>query len=330
MLAALYTGNTLHLSSPLEFLRDPLGWLELVSATATTLTVTPYFAINHCRKALVAEDGAAERDLELGRLRTWFVGSDPIDHDGLMAFQQLLVTRGLRAETFLPCYGMAEAVLMISGIARDARPSANVRDGRALVSVGRLAPGFEVRVTREDGSACRNGELGQLELRGGTLIGAYFDEHPETFLNADGYFATGDLGYRLGDELYIAGRMGDRIKVNGRTLVAGEFERAVEALPFVGAGRSVVFQLEDRIKLLVELPVADATPSHRGALVDAIVAGVGVKLAADDVSFIRRGQLKRTTSGKLRRHAIVAAFLTNDFDMIEAASAHHEREIAHV
>jgi fatty-acyl-CoA synthase len=326
MLTSLYVGNDLHLIPPLEFVRDPMAWLGLMSRIEATHTITPYFGINYCTKQLLLEDAPEIQRWDFRELRSWFVGSDPTDYDVTMTFQKLLEPRGLRAETLLPCYGMAEAVLMVSGIDRTERPKVHVReDGRKFVSVGRPVPGFEVRITREDGTICREGELGEIELCGGTMVGRYFEDSTVDFFNEDGYFRTGDLGYLVSGELYIAGRVGDRIKVNGQTLVSNEFELAVEALPFVRAGKSVVFQIEDRIILLVEVSPEEAKAGRRRELIEAIVAHLGVKLRLADVLFIRSGQLKKTSSGKLRRRVIAEAYLRNEIRFIETGDSEPKR-----
>ncbi|TMQ11419.1 MAG: fatty acyl-AMP ligase [Deltaproteobacteria bacterium] len=326
MLTSLYAGNDLHLMPPLEFVRDPMAWLGLLSRVEATHTITPYFGINHCTKQLVLDDAPEIQKWDFRKLRSWFVGSDPTDYDVMMAFQKLLEPRGLRAETLLPCYGMAEAVLMVSGIDRAERPKVHVReDGRKFVSVGRLVPGFEARITREDGTICKDGELGEIELRGATMVGRYFEDSTVDFFNEGGYFQTGDIGYLISGEIYIAGRIGDRIKVNGQTLVSNEFELAVEALAFVRAGKSVVFQIEDRIMLLVEVPPEEAKAGRRRELIEAIVAQLGVKLRLADVLFIRSGQLKKTSSGKLRRRVIAEAYLRNEIRFIETSDFEPKR-----
>jgi acyl-CoA synthetase (AMP-forming)/AMP-acid ligase II len=180
------------------------------------------------------------------------------------------------------------------------------------VSAGHLLPGFEARTTREDGSRCDDGELGEIELRGGTMVGEYFEEPGIRFNNPDGYFQTGDLGYIVRGELLIAGRTGDRIKVNAQSLFSSDFEFAVQSLPFVKPGRTAVFQIDDRIIVLAELSdkkTLTAAEAYREAVRNVIVARLGVKLPTDNILFIAPGQIKKTTSGKINRRAMAETFL---------------------
>jgi acyl-CoA synthetase (AMP-forming)/AMP-acid ligase II len=310
-LTSLYARNDLHLTSPFQFIRDPLGWLCLLSEQRATHTVTPYFAINHCLNHL--ERGHDERSsrFDFEPLRSFLIGSDPIDFDRTLEFQRRLEPFGFRRRALVPAYGMAEAVLVVSSTALADEPWAHtLDDGRKLASTGHLLPGFEARITREDGSVCGDGELGQIELRGGTMAQGYFED-PAPFYNAAGFFETGDLAYCVRDELVIAGRAGDRIKVNGQTLFASDFEFATQSLPFVKPGQAVVFQLEDQIIVLAQLSNHVASPLQdcRQIVSTTIAKRLAVKLPTSQIHFIAPGQIKKTTSGKLKRRAIAQSFI---------------------
>ncbi len=208
---------------------------------------------------------------------------------------------------------MAEATLVVSATPLAEAPWAyTLPDGRKQCSTGPLLPTFEARITREDGSLCADEELGEIELRGGTMVREYFEEPAIPFADADGWFATGDLGFMARGELFVAGRVGDRIKVNGQSLFSNDFEFAVQSVPFVKSGRAVVFQIDERIVMLAE-PAGDAAlrapAEHKAQLVDLVAQRLGVKLAPDDVHFIAPGQIMKTTSGKPRRRAMAQAYL---------------------
>ena len=318
LLTSVYARNDLHLTSPFQLIRDPMGWLDLLSARRATLAATPYFAINYCLTHLERSDqddpsAAAARDWDLSALRTLLIGSDPTNYTRTIAFQQRLARHGLRRAALLPAYGMAEAVLVVSSTPIAAEPWAHtLDDGRQFISTGAPLPGFEARVTREDGSVCAEGELGQIELRGGTMAAGYFEEPGLPFYNADGYFETGDLAYMVRGELVIAGRAGDRIKVNGQTLFASDFEFAAQSLPYIKHGRVVVFQLDERIIVLVHMAdsaVLAASAEHQQQISQAIARALGVKVAPQEIYFIAPGQIAKTSSGKLKRRAMAQAFL---------------------
>lgn len=83
--------------------------------------------------------------------------------------------------------------------------------GGGVVYDGKPLDGAEVRI--------RNGEI---LLRGPTLLRAYRDgEDPK---DADGWFATGDLGHWEGDRLVVDGRIGEVIVTGGEKVLPGPVE----------------------------------------------------------------------------------------------------------
>lgn len=319
LLTSVYACNDLHLTSPFQLIRDPMGWLDLLSRRRATLAATPYFAVNYCLTHMERNGSDMPREWDFSSLRTLLIGSDPTNFERTIAFQERLAPYGFRRSTLLPAYGMAEAVLVVSSTQIADEPWAyTIDDGRQFVSTGRLLPGFEARLTREDGSLCEEGELGQIELRGGTMAQGYFEEPGIPFYNADGYFETGDLAYQVRGELVIAGRAGDRIKVNGQSLFASDFEFAAQSLPYIRHGRVIVFQLDERIVLLAhvsESTVLDSPQEHRLQISSTIAKTIGVKISPEDIYFVAPGQITKTSSGKLRRRAAAQAFLNGTLRM---------------
>jgi acyl-CoA synthetase (AMP-forming)/AMP-acid ligase II len=313
LLTCVFGGHDIRLSQPAAFLMDPLGWLEFLSEHRCTLGVIPNFAIDYTLKQLQSEDVDAElvERLDLSALRCVYLGSEPINIANLEDFTRRLAPRGLRHAAFKPCYGMAEAVLMVSctPMERGWRVVTGL-NGQPAISVGRLLPAFEVRLRAEDGSVCGERELGEVELRGGSLATEYFaDSRP--LRGEEGFYATGDLGFVEAGELFITGRVGDRIKLNGQSYFSSDFEQAVERLPFIRPGRTAVIHVQGKLVVLAEVNAASAlarAEQSRRQVCEAILDAVGVKVVPEDVLFIRYGQLQKTSSGKLQRKAMAEAY----------------------
>jgi acyl-CoA synthetase (AMP-forming)/AMP-acid ligase II len=311
LLTCVYGGHDIHVTQPATFLMDPMGWLEALSEQRITLAVIPNFAIDYSLKQLQEADAEMLERLDLSALRSIYLGSEPINIPNLETFTRRLGARGLRRQAFKPCYGMAEAVLMVSctGI-DDSWRVITAPNGLPAISVGRPLSEFEVRLRTEDGRVCRERELGEIELRGGSLATEYFaDSRP--LRGEDGFYATGDLGFLDGGELFITGRVSDRIKLNGQSFFSSDFERAIERLPFIRPGRTAVIQAKGRLVVLAETGSPSALErlaDTRRQVCEAILAEVGVKVAPEDVLFIRYGQLQKTSSGKLQRRAMAEAF----------------------
>jgi acyl-CoA synthetase (AMP-forming)/AMP-acid ligase II len=310
LLACVYAGCDIHLAQPASFLMDPVGWLEFMSRCRSTHAVIPNFAIDYSLKYL--RDVAPEEleRLELSALREVYLGSEPINIPNLERFTELLGRRGLRRTAIKPCYGMAEAVLMVSCVGPQGWQVVTAPNGQRAISVGPVLSEFEARLRAEDGRLCGERELGEIELRGGSLAASYYaDERP--LRGADGFYATGDLGFLQDGELFITGRVNDRFKINGQSYFSSDFEQAIERLPFLRPGRTVVIQVQGRVVVLAEVqhPSALEPRARSQQQVCAVIQeAVGIAVAPEDVLFIRYGQIQKTSSGKLQRKAMAEAY----------------------
>lgn len=310
LLSCFRVGCDLLLSDPASFLFDAAGWWEHLATERVMGTVVPNFAIDYSLRLMRDTDPAALAALDLSRLRAIYLGSEPVNIPNLREFTALMEPAGLRPSAFMPCYGMAEAVLLVAsrlpgqGIRTVPAPS-----GIPAVSLGRPLPEFTVRVRDEDGRVRGENELGLIELAGGSLAPAYLDR-AEPLTGDDGFFATGDIGFLAGGELFVTGRDGDRIKVNGQSLFAADFEQAVERLPFVRQGRTAVVESRGDILVLTEAgrQTREDVDGARARITDHLVRELGVTVRPEDVHLLRPGQLLRTSSGKLRRRAVLEAY----------------------
>ena len=107
-------------------------------------------------------------NLNLTQLRMVFNGSEPINIDKLHHFLEVLAPYGLQPTAIKPCYGMAEAVLMISCCKLEDVPRiVTLANGCKAISVGQALSTFDIRLRTEDGLLCHEGEIGEVELRGG-------------------------------------------------------------------------------------------------------------------------------------------------------------------
>ncbi|WP_045304907.1 AMP-binding protein [Saccharothrix sp. ST-888] len=310
VLSCFTVGCDLLLAEPVTFLFDARGWWEHMGQERAIGTVIPNFAVDYSLKMMQDLEPEELAELDLSRMRSIYLGSEPINLPNLNAFLDLMAPAGLRRDVFMPCYGMAEVVLLVASrpVGGDIRvvPSPS---GVPAISVGRPMPEFTVRLRTEDGRVCAENELGEIELAGGSLAACYFDQ-PRPLTGDDGFYATGDIGFVDDGELFITGRISDRIKVNGQSFFAADFEQAVEQLSFVREGRTAVAQIGGQIVVLAEVdrPAREDVEGSRAQIVEHLIQTIGVTVQAADVHYLRPGQLPRTSSGKLQRRAIVAAY----------------------
>ncbi len=120
-------------------------------------------------------------------------------------------------------YGCTETAPVISFN----RPDAN-RPG----SVGRPLPNVEVRLEdHETGRPCADGEIGKILVKGPSVMLGYYDDFAATSLSMrDGWYDTGDMGYRDADGyLWHVGRLRRFIKVGGEMVSLIRVENVLEA-----------------------------------------------------------------------------------------------------
>lgn len=318
LLTPLYRGHTLHLDTPTNFLMDPIDWISHLASDNVSVTALPNFGMAYALRRF-DEDSIGLAEQALASLRCIYVGSDSINSEIIDSFATRLAPYGLRRTAFSPCYGMAEAVLMVSckPVDQHYRVDADAND-KMTVSVGPVLESFEAEIREPGGAICQPGTVGEIHLRGGTLATDYFED-ARTLRGADGFYATGDLGYLKDGELYITGRSGDRIKINGQNYYLPDFEHALASDPGLRSGSVAVIQSGDRLLVLAE-PRRAGTAAERSALrqrlSECLMTHCGVKVDPEDILLVRRGQLQRTSSGKLRRNAINQAWLDGCINVI--------------
>jgi acyl-CoA synthetase (AMP-forming)/AMP-acid ligase II len=114
-----------------------------------------------------------------------------------------------------------------------------------LMSCGRTCPGIDLRVVDESGKELDAGVRGELVARGANVMRGYWDNSDETKLAfRDGFFRTGDIGYRdANGYFYILDRLKDMIVTGGENVYSGEVEAVIYEHPAVR--EAAVFGIPD-------------------------------------------------------------------------------------
>jgi long-chain acyl-CoA synthetase len=107
---------------------------------------------------------------------------------------------------------------------------------RKFGSVGMPLGDTELRVVSREGEVVPAGEVGEIRFRGSSVIPGYWrgPSEPPAPVSADGWLATGDLGY-VDDEgyLFLVDRLKDMIIRNGYNVYPREVEEVLYAHPDV-------------------------------------------------------------------------------------------------
>jgi len=319
VLGPLYAARSGVLMRPQTFVRRPVDWLKAISRYRGTVSFAPNFAYD------LAVRRVKDRDLEDMDLSCWRIagcGSEPISASTLAAFARRFAVVGFRAESFFPCYGLAEHVLAATLPPRDRKPRIDHLDSGAVVSCGAALPGHHLRIVTENGASAGEREVGEIALAGpSVMLGYYGDPAATAEAIRDNWLYTGDLGYLSDGELFVCGRVKDLIIVNGRKYHPQDLEWAVSDVAGVGRGRVVAFGTmvpgaADRVVMVVERSGAAAGDG----LVEAIRRRIGdlFGLYVDHVALVPNGTIGVTTSGKVRRAATKAQYVGGTLVSVKA------------
>ena len=112
ILQPLYVGRPNILMSPMSFLTKPYRWLSAISRFRGTTSGGPNFAYDLCVRKITPEQ---RKTLDLSSWRVAFSGAEPVRADTLKAFADAFAPCGFRRDSFYPCYGLAEATLIVAG-----------------------------------------------------------------------------------------------------------------------------------------------------------------------------------------------------------------------
>jgi amino acid adenylation domain-containing protein len=129
ILQPLYGGFPCVLMAPASFLQRPYRWLHAISRYGGTTSGGPNFAYDLCVDKITPEQ---RQTLDLSRWTVAFNGAEPVRSTTLERFSDTFANCGFRHTAFYPCYGMAEATLMVSGVSRAAVPHYKTVDKAAL------------------------------------------------------------------------------------------------------------------------------------------------------------------------------------------------------
>ena len=283
VLQPLYGGFPVVLMSPLMFLQSPIRWLQAISRYRATTSGGPNFAYNlACRK--VTPEHLS--NLDLSSWQVAFNGAEPINYETLEQFATTFASCGFRPEAFYPCYGMAEATLMVSGGLKEklfvsqsfqaaeleqnrlVPAQTNDSNGRRLVGCGRSLSDQQTLIVNPDTlRRCAPNEVGEIWVWGPSIAKGYWHhsgENEQTFCayladTGEGPFLrTGDLGFLVDGELFVTGRLKDVIIINGQNHYPQDLERTVERhhppiRPHSTAGFSVEIEGEECLVILAEV-----------------------------------------------------------------------------
>ena len=345
-----YAGGTCYLMPPSAFIQRPMRWLETISRYRADFSVAPNFAYDLCVERSTAEERAA---LDLSAWTSALSGAEPVRVATMQRFAEAFAPAGFRQQAFRPVYGLAEATLLVSGDNdRSAAPivrhvdSVALRESRvmsvppehptavAVVGCGTAAESQEIvivdPVTR---SECGQDEVGEIWVSGANVARGYWGKPAETQETFRGrtsdtergpYLRTGDLGFLVDGELFVAGRLKDVVIIRGRNYYPNDIEFTVqETHSGLMKGRGAVFAVTpetgpEQLIVVQEVDRERITDSDT----EKVIGGIRTAITAEHeirphaVLLVDLLRIPTTSSGKIRRGACRQKFVDGQLEAL--------------
>jgi len=351
ILQPLYGGFPCTLMSPAAFLQRPLRWLQAISKYGATISGGPNFAYDLCVSRITDRQ---KETLDLSKWTTAFCGAEPIRAETLDRFCSAFEVCGFNREAFSPCYGLAEATLIVSGGRSSSSPviktlpsdsdeqgrmleADSPRRMRRIVGCGECLPDQKILIVDPRSSTqCESDHIGEIWVAGPSVAKGYFNrpvDTEETFRArlaepSEGVFLrTGDLGMMSDGELFVTGRLKDLIIIRGLNHYPQDLEYTVElSHPALRSNSSAAFSIEvgseEGLVVVCELEyrVNPDFDQVIGEICNALASQHDLNLYA--VALIKAGTIPRTSSGKIQRRATRSRFLEGSLEVV------HERRSA--
>jgi acyl-CoA synthetase (AMP-forming)/AMP-acid ligase II/acyl carrier protein len=346
LLQPLYVGGKNVIIPPNSFLMKPMSWLNSISNYKASTAGGPNFALNFCVERMKEEE---LEGVDLDTVRPFYCGSEPIHAESLIGFAEAFAKCNFTPSQFYPCYGLAEATLIVTGGGLFDEPvyltaDAKQVEKRKVVIVGKEHPdaktfvgcgypwaGARVVIADPDTAIrAQRGTIGEIWTSSPSVAKGYWnkpEKSAETFhaylvdTGEGPFLRTGDLGFIHDGQLYITGRIKDLIIIRGLNHYPNDIERTVESAhealqPAAGAAFSVDAGNEERLVVVHEV----RRTSMRDLDAESVFAAIRQAIAENHqlqvyaIALIRPGSIPKTSSGKIQRLMARKEFLENTLD----------------
>lgn len=224
MMTNIWTGRRLVLMP--QF--DAREWLSLVQRER----ITHAFVVPTMMKQLLDEPSFSKTDFST--LTNLAYGGAamplPVIRRAIQAFPKHV--------GFVNAYGQTETTSSLTVLGPDdhrleGTPAEVEIKLKRLTSIGRPLPDVEVKIIGENGETLKPGQVGEICIRTPRVMKGYAGR-PDDALMADGFRATGDLGWMDEENyIYFAGRKDDMVIRGGENIAPAEIETVLVSHPAI-------------------------------------------------------------------------------------------------
>lgn len=341
ILEPIFGGFHSTLMSPIDFLKRPFRWLQTISDIAKEKLVVsggPNFAFD---LAIRSTNPTKTSEIDLTNWVVAFNGAEPVRSETIDKFAETFGSAGFKKEAFFPCYGLAEATLIVSGGDREHIPvvvnvdknkiksnivqevTKDFKENIKLVGSGvSILENKILIVDPESRMVCADNEIGEIWTASESIANGYWgreDLSQEIFKaytkdSKEGPFLrTGDLGFKISGELYITGRLKDLIIIRGSNHYPQDIEQTVEISnkllrPSSNAAFSVDINGEEQLVVVQEARAKQNV--NWSEVVEEIKTAIfkSHDILPAAIILIKPKTIFKTSSGKIRRNDCKIAF----------------------
>jgi len=329
LLQTIYLGTQTWLISPLSFIKNPYLWLKLISEKKATTSGGPNFAYELCLKGITPKQ---RQTLDLSHWQIAFSGAEPVKAETINKFSEYFSECGFKKEAFYPCYGLAEATLIVSGGQKLKHFQSITRDGTTYVSCGSSHPDQTIKIVDpEHKIILAEDSIGEIWVAGPSIAKGYWKNPAltqEVFgaqvtPSQDAFLRTGDLGFLNQNNLYITGRIKDLMIINGKNYYPQDIELTVQknAL-WMRAGAIAAFSIEaafgEKLIVVAEVNKIKIKSESLPALIQKLNEALWAEhqLRPKEIIFIEPRTMPKTSSGKLQRYLVKKNYVENKLERV--------------
>jgi acyl transferase domain-containing protein/acyl-CoA synthetase (AMP-forming)/AMP-acid ligase II len=340
--------------APAAFLQKPIRWLRAIAKYRAEIIPTPNFGLELCATRTTPEE---REGLDLACVTGVVNGAEPIRAATLEKFTSTFAPYGFRNHAHMPCFGMAEATVCITGTPPEHEPLIIPVDAQAFerhevvpvsqpdsksvrkTSSGFFGGGFDVRIVEPEAcTVCPPDRVGEIWIAGPSVAQGYWerpDETEKTFHarladSGEGPFLrTGDLGFLHQNQLFVTGRLKDLIIIRGRNVYPQDIERVVEAShPALEIDSCAAFSVEikeqEELAIVVEIKRAERRKADMPAMLADIRAAVVEHFEVTPcwIGILAPHRTPKTSSGKIRHAACGRMFENREFETLAEWQPH--------
>ncbi|ACU62626.1 non-ribosomal peptide synthetase [Chitinophaga pinensis] len=317
------------------FIRRPLLWMDKVTAHKATVLFTPNFGFHYFLSAI---KGRADFAWDLSSVRIIVNGAESISRTLCIDFVEQLSQYGLRGNSIVSAYGLAEASVEVTAMPPGTpvnyyylqRSSLNVGDriieqaedadtGVCFVDVGYVVSSCMLRICDDAGNILPDQVVGHIEIKGDNVTAGYYNNPEETkkLFTDDHWLKTGDIGFMASGRLIVTGRRKNLIIIGGQNYYPQDIERVIADAGIGGYGKiaaaSFTRDADTGEKLLVFL-LYKGKPGEFEPLAEAVKKAVKAGIGLHVYEVVPVTQFPKTTSGKVQYFKLITSYLEKSID----------------